>query len=842
MATINVPNSFKNIPFIGKFIAVAPQPKMQKDNVVINIIQEFKDKSRKDNQNWRDAITLVDDPENPQWQLLQDLYDYLKVDAHTHSLLELRKAATLSNRFYVYDVVTGEEQPEKTKLLQTEWFYNFLSEVLDSKAFGYTVAQLINPSIMKFDYIPRRNIVIQKDFVKLKVTEDKGVSLADAAIAPYIINVKNNYIYGYFNDLVPLILWKLNALMSWAEAAEKYGIPPLIATTTKSDDTSINRLNAMLKAAGESLTGVLPEGTKIEILKDSEKIDPQKMFDGLVERCNTEISKRILGGTMITDNGSSHSQSQVHQANFDEKIAEADKRSCEFVVTGQLLPMMIRFGNSFSPNDAFAFDRSQKLSPKEIVDMLDKILNHYDVDEEWIKKNTQIPITTKKQTTTANFKTAPTALAAALGAVGIMLPNYNKSACCGNETIEAAGFDSNAISQLADALMNNIWKNENPFVNQILLALQNNKVLTDALHNGWGNRRMQLTYDAIDNRCLAAMEYNLMDFSLAKSKADVLALNQLLIDKEKNNIRSESDFFKLAQQHLSTTNKDYLRTERAHAIAVGQNSSRYLQFKSEANKITQWVQWQTVGDSHVRASHAALNGKVFSLRENLTILPPKDWGCRCELIQYLGTPPKEIIYTNTQGLQTLGIEKGSKWDINRADAEQVFTANEMYVKKLDLANEINNLNYSSYQLKKYNEIKNEYPTITINPAITKNNATHLFITNAGNNRMGFEDYQKRNIVLTKKAFDQHTTLDKYINEGRHQLFPHISDVLNNPDEVYMLKRGMGNYQTNYIKFYSNKCLVVNTRLGNNNLEINTWYEMKAEEDVRKGLLIKNKKS
>jgi len=844
MALLKIPDSIAKFPLINKFIAKAAKLPVSKDNYQIQLVQEYTDKNRKDNQDWRDALTAADDPVNPRWNPLQDLYDYVIVDSHTHSLIDLRKAATLGTRFMIVDA-NGVEQPEKTALLQTEWFYDFISEVLDARARGYTVAQLVNPVIMKFDYIPRRNIAIQKDFVRLSVTDDKGVSLSDPALANYIITVKEKYQYGYLNDLIPLIMWKLNTLMSWAEATEKWGIPPIIATTNKSDGKSIKLLQDMLKNAGESLTTILPEGSNVQVMQNSEKVDPQKMFDGLVERCNTEISKRIVGGTMISDNGSSHSQSQTHQDNFD-KITESDKRKCEFVTNGQLIPMMTSFGYSFADGDKFVFDRSQKLSPKDIVDMLDKMLNHYEVDEVWIKQNTQIPITGKKQVAPTNFNQASIALAAALGAKGVMLPNYTNTTCNHKHSITASAINDTVLNDLADALINNIYNSEDTVVNAILKALETRKILTDGLFEGWGDKRMKLSYDAPDNRCLAAMEYNLMDFSLAKTKADVLALNQLLIDKDKNNIRSFNDFKALAKNHLKTTDKDYLRTEYNHSIAVGQNSRAYMQFMEDRKAgVTTYVQWQTIGDSHVRASHAALNGKIFNLEENLTIVPPKDWGCRCELIQYLGKPPKDLVYTNEQGLKALGIEKGSKWDINRAKEQQVFTANEMYLKNANLNNEQNQMTFKEYGLKAKSEMQN-LPSITLDKTITKDNVSELFKPEKDSDYMGFTDYLGRRLQLSKKTFDDHTKGHYITNdELRHQLFPHIKDILKNPDEVYFYKYqgGKAYYQTNYIKHFEDRSVVITTDLGSDNVRLFTWFNVKQDESkIRRGYLIhQNKK-
>lgn len=845
MALLKISDTLAKFPFINRFIAKAATNNLGKDTYQVQILQEFQDKNRKDNQDWRDSLTQADHPANPRWNALQDLYDYIMVDAHTHSLIELRKAATLSTRYYVYDATTGEEQPEKTALLQTEWFYNFLTEVLEARPRGYTVAQLVNPAIMKFDYIPRRNVCIQKNFVRISVTDDKGISLDDATISPFIITIKDNYQYGYMNDLIPLVMWKLNVLMSWAEATEKWGIPPIIATTNKSDAKSIKLLQDMLKNAGESLTTILPEGSNVQVMTNSEKVDPQKMFDGLVERCNSEISKRIIGGTMISDNGSSRSQSETHQSNFDDKIAESDKRKCEFVTTGQLLPMMARFGYPFTETDRFGFDRSQKLSPKEQADIFAIVSKEFDVDEDWVRKNLQIPITGKKQPAATNFNLATNAMAASLVALGVTLPTYTITSCGHAHRFTATGFTDNLLSDLSDILINEIWAGDATKVTEFLIAIKEHKLFTEGLFDGWGERRMQLSYDTPDVRCLAAMEYNLMNFSRAKSKASVLALNQILIDKEKNNVVSFNDFKKLAKEHLTTTNINYLRTEYNHCIAVGQNASRYLQFKDEEDTVTQYVQWQTVGDSNVRLSHAAMNGKIFNLKEKggLTILPPKDWGCRCELIQFLGKPPKELLYTNEQAVIDLGIKGKPDWNINRAVKEQVFTANEMYLKQSQLSNVDGEMTFKEYGLQPITEMKG-LPKLTLDKSINQANAKELFKPVDGKTFMGFTDYLGRKIQLSEKVFSTKTGGHYVGNEElRHQLFPHIKDVLNEPNEVYFQKINSGKYQTTYIKHYDNNSIIINTGVGDNGVDLFTWYPLKDNEEKKRiGYLIYNKKS
>jgi hypothetical protein len=122
----------------------------------------------------------------------------------------------------------------------------------------------------------------------------------------------------------------------------------------------------------------------------------------------------------------------------------------------------------------------------------------------------------------------------------------------------------------------------------------------------------------------------------------------------------------------------------------------------------------------------------------------------------------------------------------------------------------------------------------------------LFKTVGDEKFMRFKDYLDRKMILKQSTFNDHTT-GKYLNkeENRHQLFPYLKDILNNPDEVWYKNPGKkiyNKFQSRYIKFYADKVVVIDCDMSNEGLEILTWYENKiADADLRKGLLVKKGK-
>ena len=152
----------------------------------------------------------------------------------------------------------------------------------------------------------------------------------------------------------------------------------------------------MLQALGEAAQAVLPEGTTIDV-KESKTGDAYMVFDKQIERANTELSKAVLGGTMLTDNGSSRSQSEVHERNLDDKLSEDDRRIVTFTVNDQLIPMLALWGHPFNPDtDEFKFDPGDEMDLKDFWVIILQALGVYEIPDEWVSKKFGFPITGRK--------------------------------------------------------------------------------------------------------------------------------------------------------------------------------------------------------------------------------------------------------------------------------------------------------------------------------------------------------------------------------------------------------------------------------------------------------------
>ena len=820
--------------------------------IIARIASRFADQSRKDIDKWRKASTLALHPQNPRRDLLMDLYHDLMTDGHLMSQLSLRKSATLNTNFHVLSA--GEMDEEKTRLFSSRWFYDLLEHLLDTLFYGHTLLELSSFSSegLTIDLIPRAHVVPQTRQIITDLSRaDQRFSYDQVGYAPYLLEAGKKESLGLLHAIVPNLIWKRNIMQSWAEFCERFGIPMVTATTLRQTDEALENVESMLQQLGEAAYAVFPEGTHIDF-KEANRTDAYQVFNAKIERNNEEVSKALLGGTMLSDNGSSRSQSEVHERNLEKRLAIADRRHITFIVNDQLIPLLIQNGYPLTKEDVFTFNVAQEIEITEHWNMVRDMLSAgYEVDEKWMSTTFNVPLTGKKEpsplsSVSATLAHTPPALLAQIKNVNF--PAYGQDCCKEHDLFTPSATYSSEMADLHDELFEKYWNRKDTLSQEAQITVKESLRLLSALREGWAARAIEAAWNEPDHLMLSLMEYNLFEFASSKTEARLASLSQLLIDKEKLSIRSFEDFKREATKITDPFNTTWLRTEYNLSVAVGQNSAAFNRALSEQDVIP-YVQYQTVGDRNVRSSHELLNNRIFALKDATArnLWPPNGYGCRCEMVQYPYAVPKEKVSSGKSSIHLLGEGfKTSPFNINRGDIRQVFTKKQFYHSIKGLDEKINSMDFkSTYGLTDYSSIKKTKKPIRLDASITPENVAELFRVSGkqkGRAFMGFEDYLKRKIILKKEVFDTHTK-GKYTSksEMRHQLFPHLPDILNNPDEVWLHEYEKEKFQSRYIKFYGDRAVIVDANLGNKNLEIATWYNLKAKEkQIRKGLLIKKR--
>ncbi|MDP2061319.1 MAG: DUF935 family protein [Flavobacteriaceae bacterium] len=801
--------------------------------IILQITKAFKDRSRKDIQAWRAALAATEHIDTPRFNRYTDLIDDLKTDGTFKTAVMLRRTSTMSTSFQVRNRKSGDINELASELFQQKWFFDFLNKKIDSIIYGTRVVEFLSFDGHKinFSLIPPRNVVPTEKRVYPDLSKPKPFFQYDAPEhQAWVLELVGDEPLGVINDIIPNLIWKRNVAQSWAEFCEKFGMPLISATTNNNNTTHIDAVEKQLLSLAEASVGVFPEGTTIKF-DEANRTDTYNVFSKFIEQNSSEISSVIVGSNTLSKDASNRAQTQVHENSLDFKIAQADRRDISFTVNDQLIPLLKMHGYAFlSDDDVFEWiEAKEELDLNKYWTIVQGVLAEHEVDTDWLSKTFSIPITGKKKS-----QLMPVA--------SWNKPNYPPS--CGHKHHAPVAMANNKIiDRLSAELMQLLWDNGDTLGTASGLVVAEGLELLKGLKEGYG---VTVDYDTPDTLALQMMEYNLFEFSESKTEARLAAMSELLIDKEAQQIRSFSDFKRLASQKVSSFNNEWLRTEYNLSVAVGQNSAAFHRFMAEKDTVTSFVEYQTVGDDRVRAAHDVLDGKIFNLRdpEAMKIWPPNGYGCRCEMLQFNRTPLPGQVTIGKDGLNLIKSAdpkfEGSQFEINRGDLKKVFTEKQFYKDIKGLPEKLNTMTFDKYGLKPWDSFKSNLNKIKIDPTITPENVKELFKQVEGKVFMGFADYLGRKMMLKKKVFDVHTT-GKYIGtqEIRHQLFPHIQDIVSDPDEVWYYEFLESKFKTRYLKFYQDVVVVVDSEVGGEGLEINTWYLMKVDESsLRKGLRIK----
>lgn len=828
---------FKKIEPSAK--AKGASTKGRRNPKITTIGKQFKDASRKDIDKWRMALKLISNPEEPKYDIFYDLIDDLLTDGHLQSQIQMRKMSTLNTDFQFINRKTGAINEELTHTFRQQWFYKFLNHSLDSILFGTSLVEFMEfeGDRIAHQLIPRRNVVPVQHKIIPDLQKPGFIDYSDEYFKSWLIQIGESGDLGILNNIIPNLIWIKNVTQAWAEFCEKFGMPLITATTSTTDATTIDNVHAMLLELGEASVGTFPHGTEIKF-QEASRTDAYNTYLQFIKQNQDIISKQLVGSTMLSDQGTNRSQTEVHERSLDNKIAQADKREISFVVNDQLVPLLRLQGYTISDDDLFEFKTAeQDIKLPELWNITNGLLTSgYEVQTEWLSKTFNIPIEGKKK----SLNPTPKPLNIPKNATRRYPVN-----CC-PEHITALGKNiTKTLGELSQLLIEAVYNGKDTS------GILGKMIVAEGLELFGGLRSTlnpKSAYVGADLLMLQLMEYNLFEFAAGKAEARLASMTELLIDKESKKLREFGAFKEVAQKEVKELNTNYLLTEYNLSVSVGQNSAAYVRFYAEKDSVTSLVQYQTAGDDKVRSAHQILDGKIFDLNDSqaMDLLPPNGYGCRCEFVQYIGASEGKVL-KGTRAKELLRESdpkyKGSSFEINRANLNQVFTKKEFYSDTKGLPKRLNKMTFEAYGLTAYKTLKKSLNSLNLDKTITKNNAKELFKKSGdfkqGNktvNYMGYSDYLKRKMFVDQNVFDAH------VSQGKHQLFPLVKDVLKTPDEVWYYESKDGIFSSRYLKFFKDAIISIDCDIDKNKgLHITSWNSSKGnEKELRKGLLIKVK--
>ena len=352
---------------------------------------------------WKNAILIATDPKEPNYTALAELYRNLMLDAHTVSNIESRILRVQRSKF-VFKNDKGEEVSDHKFLLERPWFEQFISAALSTKFTGFRVLELwdlnVNLELKKCGVIPIEHIDPIKERILKEPGGTGGWEYNKGALINNYIPIGGAEDLGMLAELAPLILAKKLSMGSWLDLIEKFGVPAILANTANLTPDRSQELFDMLMGFKNNHVAVLQGDESFQIVEGT-KSDPHRVFNEMIKRINSEISKRILGQDGTTDNkdaSGTFGSLQILQGVADDRH-ESDKLFIQYLVNTELLQRLPLISSVYAPLQGLTFDwdESEDMDSNTFINNVVQLTQAgFQIDHEVVAEKTGIPITGHK--------------------------------------------------------------------------------------------------------------------------------------------------------------------------------------------------------------------------------------------------------------------------------------------------------------------------------------------------------------------------------------------------------------------------------------------------------------
>lgn len=325
---------------------------------------------------------------------LMDLYDYLMQDAHLSSIIDSLFQQILGERYYFVDE-KGEKDEEATKAIGYSWFTKLIRGILESKPFGYTLVELgdidsVKRTLKGIDFVERRNVAPRDNMVLEYPNDTIGWDISSKDFARDYVLVDGQEGYGLLLKAAPLVIAKRYSIGAHLHNAETYGVPFIHA---KAEDETLEgkmQLAGDVARAGRERIIVTGMNDSINLLQQLTS-DTNKIYTTLIDMCNSELSKLLIGQTGTTESmtyaGSADIMFQVYQ-----NRVEALREFVVNIVNEDFVPRLVAKGMKQLEGRRFTYSNNIEVSPDIKVKMYDVLLKHFEIDPSEIEKEFGIKV------------------------------------------------------------------------------------------------------------------------------------------------------------------------------------------------------------------------------------------------------------------------------------------------------------------------------------------------------------------------------------------------------------------------------------------------------------------
>ena len=345
-------------------------------------------RASQDIDSWRNAIKAAESIFAPRRVLLYDLYSEILLDGHLTAVIEKRKLSVSNTPLHF--VQEGKVNQQITNMIATENFLVLLGYILESKMWGHSLIELsFEDGILVPQLIPRKHVVPEKGIILRNQNDVGGVSFRELPYQNYTLEVGEKDSLGLLMKAAQYVIYKRGGFGDWAQYCELFGMPFRVGKYDGYDEKTRTDLENALKAAGSAAYIVIPKEADLNFIQNNTS-GSSILYDMLIDTCNKELSKLILGQTMTTEAGGALAQAKVHQE-VEKEIHYADKLFVKNILNDRLIPLLQVHGFNVD-GGKFIFQEKENIDKKTRLDMDLKLSEKIRIDDSYFYETYNIPL------------------------------------------------------------------------------------------------------------------------------------------------------------------------------------------------------------------------------------------------------------------------------------------------------------------------------------------------------------------------------------------------------------------------------------------------------------------
>ncbi len=304
-------------------------------------------------------------------------------DAHLTAILQTRKMAVLGKD---YEVLPYGRTPEDERLAEVvgEMVYRIPNleeaylDLMDAIGKGFALSEIIwevtegQARVAELRWIPQKLAAFGEDLRPRLLTAEarwQGVEPPPWKVIYHRYKARSGYATraGVLRVVGWMYLLKNFALKDWAAFNEVFGMPLRLGKyDPTASPTDRDALVQAIRNLGSDAAGVISKATEIEFVEATSRSGGANPYQLMVEFCNREMSKAVLGQTLTTDTAGStgtYSAAKVH-AQVRRDLVQADAQALATTLREQLLRPLVGFNFGWDkpvPWFRFRFEEEEDL-------------------------------------------------------------------------------------------------------------------------------------------------------------------------------------------------------------------------------------------------------------------------------------------------------------------------------------------------------------------------------------------------------------------------------------------------------------------------------------------------